>query len=101
MDFEKLGSTISSLLGFMAVATTAFIAYFKVLRPSRKANGRLENVETTLALWESRVDVLESTLAATQQELKELKKANEECEDERGKLRLELLGALRSKGGDK
>ena len=97
MDFEKLGSFVSSLLGFMAVATTAFIAYFKVLRPSRQATGRLTNVETTLALWESRVEVLESTLKQTQEDLAEAKLRGEECDKERNQLRLDLLKELRSR----
>ena len=105
MDWiEKFGAAIAQVLSAIAVLLTAAFSYWKVLRPARRSSGRLSEVETTLgnvgttlALWESRVEVLEQTLDAIKKELQETTERAEACEAEREKLRIELIEALRKK----
>lgn len=109
-SWETVAKIASNTLGVAVVLLTAWISYWKVLRPSKRANGRLSNVETTLSLWESRVDVLERDLADTRRELSETNaelvvttRRSRECEEDRSKLQLEMLDFMRkqSLGGSR
>ena len=100
--WEIVSRIASNALGVAAVLLTAWVSYWKVLRPSKRANGRLSDVETTLSLWESRVDVLERDLADTRRELSETNaelvvttRRSRECEEDRSRLQLEILDLMR------